>query len=231
MSIAGTQLVRSGPLPPIAPPDAALEPAPHSPSNAATNPQAAIPLPTRSQWNAAGLSLVIHLLMLLVLAALLIPVQTTGSGTSHRRRHRHGRGGAGELVDSVTIGTSRSRKGPRRREDGHPTVDGVPAVEGAMAGSSGSGNRRHGHFDAIASLGTGGGGMRQRGRLLRHAGPGRHGRVRRRHVGQHERRPALRPGRRRVGPFAQFARAVAEILRLFLQRRDLSRCSTCGPAS
>jgi von Willebrand factor type A domain len=159
MSIAGTQVVRSGPLPPIAPPDAALEPAPHSPSAAATNPQPAIPLPTRSEWNAAGVSLMIHLLMLLVLAALLIPVRSIGSGTSIDGGIGNETGDAGDLLDSVTIGSPDPGTGRDIEKSLTPAVEGVPAIEGAMAAGSGSGSGTgKGSFDAIASLGAAGGG-------------------------------------------------------------------------
>ncbi len=115
-----------------------------------------IPVPTRAEWNAAGLSLVIHLLLLLVLAALLIPVQTGHNGTSIDG----GIGtedGDGELVESAIIGTPDPGKGTDVEKTATTTVDAVPAVEGALAGSSGSGTGA-GHFDAVASLGTGGGG-------------------------------------------------------------------------
>jgi len=115
-----------------------------------------IPVPTRAEWNAAGLSLLIHLILLLVLAALLIPVQTLHSGTAID-------GGIGvedgdrELVDSVTIGTPDPGKGTDLEKTATTTLEAVPTVEGALAGSSGSGTGS-GHFDAIASLGAGGGG-------------------------------------------------------------------------
>ncbi len=116
----------------------------------------AIPVPTRAEWNAAGLSLMIHLLLLLALAAWLIPVQTDHNGTSIDG----GIGmedGDGELVDSVTIGTPDPGKGTDIEKTATTTVDAVPAVEGALAGSSGSGTGA-GRFDAVASLGAGGGG-------------------------------------------------------------------------
>ena len=178
-----------------------------------------IPVPTRAEWNAAGLSLVIHLLLLLVLAALLIPVQTAQNGTSIDG----GIGtdeGDGELVDSVTIGTPDPGKGTDVEKTATTTVDAVPAVEGRCRQL---GLRNRGRPFRRGRLARHGGRwIRQRGWLFWHAGPGRHGRVRGRYVGQHERRPAFRPGRRRVGPFSQFARADPEILCLFLQRRDLS---------
>ena len=117
-------------------------------------------MPTRAEWNAAGLSLVIHLLLLLVLAALLIPVRSVHSGTSIDG----GIGtedGDGELVDSVTIGTPDPGKGTDIEKTATTTVDAVPAVEGALAGSSGSGTGA-GHFDAVASLGAGWRGVRER---------------------------------------------------------------------
>jgi hypothetical protein len=116
----------------------------------------AIPVPTRAEWNAAGLSVMIHLVLLLVLAALLIPVQTVHPGTSIDG----GIGteeGNGELVESFTTGTPDPGKGTDVEKTATTTVDAVPAVEGALAGSSGSGSGS-GHFDAIASLGVGGGG-------------------------------------------------------------------------
>jgi von Willebrand factor type A domain len=150
MSTAQTELAPAGgtPLFPVSGP--AISPTAVAPAHAA------IPTPTRTEWNAAGLSLVIHLLMLLVLAALLIPVQTTSVGTSLDG----GIGteeGDGELVDSVTIGTPDPGKGTDIEKTATTTLDAVPAVEGALKGSTGSGTGA-GHFDAVASLGAGGGG-------------------------------------------------------------------------
>ena len=227
MSIAGTQVVRPGPLPPIAPPDAALEPAPHSPSNAATNPQAAIPLPTRSQWNAAGLSLMFHLLMLLVLAALLIPVRSIGSGTSIDGGIGNEAGDAGDLLDSVTIGSPDPGTGRDIEKSLTPATEGVPAIEGAMAAGSGSGSGTgKGSFDAIASLGAAGGGS---GKGVGFFGTraSRFGRVHRRHVGEHGGSP-LRPRRRGIDALADLAAAVAEVLHLLLQQRDLPAIRTAG---
>lgn len=159
MSIAGTPVVRSGPLPPIAPPDAALEPAPHSPAPSAANLPPPLPLPTRSQWNAAGVSLMFHLLLLLVLAALLIPVRSVGSGTSIDGGIGTDGGDGGDLLDSVTIGSPDPGTGRDIEKSLSPNVEGASAVEGAMAGSSGSGSGTgKGSFDAIASLGAAGGG-------------------------------------------------------------------------
>ena len=115
-----------------------------------------LPVPTRAEWNAAGLSLLIHLVLLLVLAALLIPVQTVHSGTSIDGGIGNEEGD-GELVDSVTIGTPDPGKGTDLERTATTTLDAVPTVEGALASSSGSGIGV-GHFDAIASLGAGGGG-------------------------------------------------------------------------
>jgi hypothetical protein len=151
MSTAQTELAPAGgsPVFPVAGPaisTVAVPASAHSP----------IPVPTRAEWNAAGLSLMIHLLLLLVLAALLIPVQTVHNGTSLDG----GIGmeeGDGELVDSVTIGTPDPGKGTDIEKTATTTVDAVPAVEGALAGSSGSGTGA-GHFDAVAALGAGGGG-------------------------------------------------------------------------
>jgi hypothetical protein len=120
----------------------------------ATHP--AIPVPTRAEWNAAGLSLLIHVILLLVLAALLIPVQTLNSGTS-LDGGIGAEDGDGELVDSVTIGTPDPGKGTDLEKTATTTLEAVPTVEGALAGSSGSGTGS-GHFDAVASLGAGGGG-------------------------------------------------------------------------
>jgi hypothetical protein len=159
MSTAGTELVRPGNLPPIAPPDAALDPSPHSAAAAAAAPQAAIPLPTRSEWNAAGVSLMFHLLLLLVLAALLIPIRTAGSGTSIDGGIGNEQGDAGDLLDSVTIGSPEKGTGRDIEKSLTPAVEGASAIEGAMAGSSGSGSGSgKGTFDAIASLGAAGGG-------------------------------------------------------------------------
>ena len=116
----------------------------------------AIPVPTRAEWNAAGLSLVLHLVALLILAALLIPVQTAHNGTSLDG----GIGtedGDGELIDSVTIGSPDPGKGTDLEKTATTTVDAIPAIEGALAGGSGSGTGA-GHFDAVAALGAGGGG-------------------------------------------------------------------------
>jgi hypothetical protein len=115
-----------------------------------------IPVPTRTEWNAAGLSVVIHLICLLILAALLIPVKTDHVGTTLDG----GIGtedGSGDLVDTVTIGTPDPGKGTDVEKTATTTVDAIPAVEGAMKGSSGSGAGA-GRFDAVAALGAGGGG-------------------------------------------------------------------------
>jgi hypothetical protein len=154
MSTAGTELARPGNLPPIAPADAALAPS-HSAAAAA---QPAIPLPTRSEWNAAGVSLMFHLLMLLVLAALLIPVSTVGNGTSIDGGIGNEQGDSGSLLDSVTIGSPEKGTGQDIEKSLTPAVEGASAIEGAMAGGSGSGSGGKGSFDAIASLGAAGGG-------------------------------------------------------------------------
>lgn len=159
MSTAGTELARPGNLPPIAPPEAALEPAPHSAAAAAEAGQSVIPLPSRSEWNAAGVSLMFHLLMLLVLAALLIPVHSVGSGTSIDGGIGTEAGDSGDLLDSVTIGSPEKGTGRDIEKSLVPAVEGTSAVEGAMAGGSGSGSGSgKGSFDAIASLGVAGGG-------------------------------------------------------------------------
>jgi hypothetical protein len=156
MSTAGTQLARPGNLPTIAPADAALDP-PHSAAAAAGQP--AIPLPTRSEWNAAGVSLMFHLLMLLVLAALLIPVRTVGDGTSIDGGIGNEQGDSGSLLDSVTIGSPEKGTGHDIEKSLTPAAEGASAIEGAMAGGSGSGSGLgKGSFDAIASLGAAGGG-------------------------------------------------------------------------
>jgi hypothetical protein len=155
MSTAGTELARPGNLPPIAPADAALAPS-HSAAAAAAA-QPAIPLPTRSEWNAAGVSLMFHLLMLLVLAALLIPVSTVGNGTSIDGGIGNEQGDSGSLLDSVTIGSPEKGTGQDIEKSLTPAVEGASAIEGAMAGGSGSGSGK-GSFDAIASLGAAGGG-------------------------------------------------------------------------
>jgi uncharacterized protein YegL len=116
----------------------------------------AIPVPTRAEWNAAGLSLLIHVILLLVLAALLIPVQTLHNGTA-LDGGIGAEDGDGALVDSVTIGTPDAGKGTDLEKTATTTLEAVPTVEGALAGSSGSGTGS-GHFDAVASLGAGGGG-------------------------------------------------------------------------
>jgi hypothetical protein len=158
MSTAGTELARPGSLPSIAPPDAALNPS-HSAAAAAAAPQAAIPLPTRSEWNAAGVSLMFHLLLLLVLAALLIPIRTVGNGTSIDGGIGNEQGDGGDLLDSVTIGSPEKGTGRDLEKSLTPAVEGASAIEGAMAGSSGSGSGSgKGSFDAIASLGAAGGG-------------------------------------------------------------------------
>jgi hypothetical protein len=156
MSTAGTELARPGNLPPIAPADAALAPS-HS-AAAAGAAQPAIPLPTRSEWNAAGVSLMFHLLMLLVLAALLIPVRTVGNGTSIDGGIGNEQGDSGSLLDSVTIGSPEKGTGQDIEKSLTPAVEGASAIEGAMAGGSGSGTGGKGSFDAIASLGAAGGG-------------------------------------------------------------------------
>jgi hypothetical protein len=159
MSTAGTELARPSNLPPIAPAEAALEPAPHSPAATATAGQPVIPLPTRSEWNAAGVSLMFHLLMLLVLAALLIPVRSATSGTSLDGGIGNEQGDAGDLLDSVTIGSPEPGTAHDIEKSLVPAVEGASAVEGAMAGGSGSGTGSgKGSIDAVASLGAAGGG-------------------------------------------------------------------------
>jgi hypothetical protein len=158
MSTAGTELARPGNLPTIAPADAALHP-PHTAAAPAPAGQPAIPLPTRSEWNAAGVSLMFHLLMLLVLAALLIPTRTVSSGTSIDGGIGNEQGDAGSLLDSVTIGSPEKGTGQDIEKSLTPAVEGASAIEGAMAGGSGSGTGAgKGSFDAIASLGAAGGG-------------------------------------------------------------------------
>ncbi|HEV8000729.1 MAG TPA: VWA domain-containing protein [Planctomycetaceae bacterium] len=156
MSTAGTELVLPGSLPAIAPPEAALDPS-HS-AAAATAGQPAIPLPTRSEWNAAGVSLMFHLLLLLVLAALLIPIHSVGNGTSIDGGIGNEQGDGGDLLDSVTIGSPEKGTGRDIEKSLTPAVEGASAVEGAMAGGSGSGSSGKGSFDAVASLGAAGGG-------------------------------------------------------------------------
>jgi hypothetical protein len=157
MSTAATELARPNNLPPIAPADAPLEPPPNSPAATAAAPHPAIPLPTRSEWNAAGVSLMFHLLMLLVLAALLIPVHSVGSGTSLDGGIGSEQGDAGDLLDSVSIGSPEKGTGHEIERSLAPAGQGASAVEGAMAGGSGSGTGK-GNIDAVASLGAAGGG-------------------------------------------------------------------------
>jgi hypothetical protein len=156
MSTAGTELVRPGSLPSIAPPEAALEP--QAATAAAAAPQPAIPLPTRSEWNAAGVSLMFHLLLLLVLAALLIPIRSVGSGTSIDGGIGNEQGDGGDLLDSVTIGRPEKGTGRDIEKSLSPVVEGASAVEGAMAGGGSGNGTGKGSFDAIASLGAAGGG-------------------------------------------------------------------------
>lgn len=155
MTTAGTELVRPG----LLPADAPLNPPANFAAASAANAQPVIPLPTRSEWNAAGLSLIFHLLLLLVLAALLIPVRTIGSGTSIDGGLGNESGNAGDLLDSVNIGSPEPGTGRDIEKSLIPAVDGVPAIEGAMSGGSGSGSGSgKGNIDAIASLGMAGGG-------------------------------------------------------------------------
>jgi von Willebrand factor type A domain len=155
MSTAGTELARPGNLPPIAPADAALTPSQATATAAAGQP--AIPLPTRSEWNAAGVSVMFHLLLLLVLAALLIPVRSANSGTSIDGGIGNEQGDGGDLLDSVQIGSPEKGTGRDIEKSLSPAVEGTSAVEGAMSGGSASGSGK-GSFDAIASLGVAGGG-------------------------------------------------------------------------
>jgi hypothetical protein len=156
MSTAGTQVARPSSPSAINATEAALEPPPNS-AAAGTAPPA-IPLPTRSEWNAAGVSLMFHLLMLLVLAALLIPMRSVGNGTSIDGAIGNEEGDGGNVLDSVTIGSPEPGTGRDIEKSLTPAVEGVPAVEGAMAAGSGSGSSGKGSFDAIASLGAAGGG-------------------------------------------------------------------------
>jgi hypothetical protein len=159
MSTAGTELAPPSNLPPIVPADAPLVRAANSPAATAVAGQPAIPLPTRSEWNAAGVSLMFHLLLLLVLAALLIPVTTAPNGTSIDGGIGNEQGDSGSLLDSVTIGSPDKGTGHDIERSLTPAVEGASAVEGAMAGGSGSGSGSgKGSIDAVASLGVAGGG-------------------------------------------------------------------------
>ncbi len=151
MSIARTELAQQ--------PPAALTPEVGAPSRGpAAQPSAhgSIPIPTRSEWNAAGLSLLFHLLLLLVLAALLIPVHRTSGGTSIDGGLGD-EGGDGDLIDSTVIGTPDPGTAHDIEKSAVSTINAVPAVEGVMAGGAGSGSGK-GHIDAVAALGAGGGG-------------------------------------------------------------------------
>jgi hypothetical protein len=159
MSTAGTELMRTGPLPAIAPADAPLNPSTHSAAASGSQAQPVIPLPTPTEWRAAGLSLMFHLLLLLVLAALLIPVRSIGSGTSIDGGLGNESGNTGDLLDSVNIGSPEPGSAHDLDKSLVPAVEGVPAIEGAMSGGSGSGSGSgKGNVDAIASLGMAGGG-------------------------------------------------------------------------
>jgi hypothetical protein len=159
MSTAGTELIRSGPLPAIAPADAPLNPSAHSAAASAGQAQPVLPMPSPTEWRAAGLSLMFHLLLLLVLAALLIPVGSSGGGTSIDGGLGNESGNSGDLLDSVNIGSPEPGSGHDIEKSLVPAVDGVPAIEGAMSGGSGSGSGSgKGNVDAIASLGMAGGG-------------------------------------------------------------------------
>jgi von Willebrand factor type A domain len=157
MSIAGTDLARPGNPFALNATEAALDPPPiHVP---VAEGHAPIPLPTRSEWNATGVSVLFHLLMLLVLAALLIPVRKVGGGTSIDGGIGAEQGNGGDLLDSVTIGSPDAGTAHDLEKTLTPAVDGVPAIEGAMAAGSGTGSGSgKGTFDAIASLGAAGGG-------------------------------------------------------------------------
>jgi hypothetical protein len=155
MSTAGTEVARPvTPAPkPLTTADTALEPS-HPP----TGPQSVIPLPTKSEWNAAGISLMFHLMLLLVLAALLIPTRMSGNGTSIDGGIGNEAGDSGDLLDSVTIGSPDKGTAHDLERSLTPAIDGGTAVEGALAGGSGSGSGGKGSIDAIASLGAAGGG-------------------------------------------------------------------------
>jgi hypothetical protein len=115
-----------------------------------------VPIPTRAEWNAAGLSLLFHILLMLVLAALLIPIRPHMSGTSIDGAIGTEDGGDGELVDSITIGGADAGAGADL-EKSVGAINAVPAVEGALSGGSGSG-KGAGGFNAAAALGSGSGG-------------------------------------------------------------------------
>jgi hypothetical protein len=152
MSTAQTELApaaRASTL--VTPPSPAISPTAVPPTHSA------IPVPTRTEWNAAGLSVVIHLICLLVLAALLIPVKSDHVGTTLDGGIGTEDGSGGDLIDTLTIGSPDPGKGTDIEKTATTTVDAVPAVEGAMKGSSGSGTGA-GRFDAVAALGAGGGG-------------------------------------------------------------------------
>jgi von Willebrand factor type A domain len=161
MSTAGTEVARPGtqapPAPPAPPPlttaDTAMDPS-HPPAA----PHPVIPMPTQSEWKAAGVSLFFHLMLLLILAALLLPVSSIPNGTSIDGGLGN-EAGDGDLLDSVTIGSPDPGTAHDIEKSLTPAVDGGTAVEGAMAGGSGSGSGSgKGSIDAIASLGAAGGG-------------------------------------------------------------------------
>jgi hypothetical protein len=119
-------------------------------------PVSPVPLPTRAEWSAAGLSLVLHLVMMLVLAAVLMPLKGLGTGTSLDSGLGNEQGD-GELVDSISIGSPDGGKGEDLEKSVAAGADAVPALEGALAGS-GAGSGGKGRFDAAAALGAGGSG-------------------------------------------------------------------------
>lgn len=152
MSTVRTELAHAGDAPSL---DAVDRSAPHTEH---AQPAPPLAMPTRAEWNAAGLSLLFHIVLMLVLAALLIPIRTLGTGTSIDGGLGTEEGG-GELFDSIVTGAPEAG-GTADLEKAVDSIEGVPAIQGALgSGTAGSGGGG-GSFNAASALGSGlGGGM------------------------------------------------------------------------
>jgi hypothetical protein len=164
MSTARTELAPPTGSPPVPSVVGLASAEPDSPvGSASAAPHTTLPLSTRGEWQAAGLSLLFHLLLLLVLAALLFPIHKLGSGTSIDGAIGAEDGDGGDLVESLRIGSPDAGKGQDVEKTAVTTVEGVPAVEGALAGSGSGSGTGNGRFDAVAALASGGGGSGGKG--------------------------------------------------------------------
>src|SRR4051812_37138044 len=106
MSTVQQELARSAAPSPLSGPGIAADAASH-PLNVAVQ---TVRPPTRRELTSAGLSLLIHLVLMLILLALLVPARPLTSGTSIDGAFGADEGN-GEPFDTVTIGSPDVGKG------------------------------------------------------------------------------------------------------------------------